>query len=122
MPEAQRLGRRPIDFACIARVALLNGPALVRRWLPDGRFRGREYEARNPTRVDHHSGSFRVNLTTGKWADFARGDKGGDLISLAAYLGGISQREAALALAAMFNLDPTGDRTSPDRSRRHDRA
>ena len=30
-------------------------------------------------------GSFKVNLDTGRWADFATGDKGGDLVALYAY-------------------------------------
>ena len=36
----------------------------------------------NPRRADRHLGSFQINVRTGKWADFATGDRGGDLISL----------------------------------------
>jgi len=39
-----------------------------------------------------------VNLLTGRWADFATGDKGGDPISLLAYLRSISQGDAARLL------------------------
>ena len=47
--------------------------------------------------------SFKVNLQTGQWADFTLADaRGGDPISLAAYLSGASQAEAARALAAHF--------------------
>jgi hypothetical protein len=35
---------------------------------------------------DQNPGSFSINVRTGRWADFATGDKGGDVISLAAYL------------------------------------
>ena len=63
---------------------------------------GREYTARNPRRADRRPGSFRVNVNTGKWADFAMGDAGGDVVSLAAYLSGTSQVEAARALADMM--------------------
>ena len=63
---------------------------------------GQEYEARNPTRSDRRPGSFKVNIRNGKWADFATGDKGGDVISLAAYLSGTDQAEAARALAGML--------------------
>jgi hypothetical protein len=77
-------------------------PLLLARWLPDGRRYGREYVARNPTRADRRAGSFKVNLATGCWADFATGEKGGDAISLAAYVFGLSQAEAARRLAAML--------------------
>ena len=93
-----------LDFGAINRAGLANLPALLKRWLPDGRLVGREYEARNPTRADRRPGSFRVNVGTGKWADFATGDKGGDVVSLAAYLSGSGQAEAARALADMLGL------------------
>jgi hypothetical protein len=44
----------------------------------------------------------RVNLRTGKWADFATGDRGGDPVSLAAFLFDLSQREAAQRLQEML--------------------
>lgn len=43
-------------------------------------------------------------MTSGKWADFATDDKGGDVISLAAYLAGTGQTEAALSLAKMVGV------------------
>ena len=94
-----------IDFAGINRAALAQLPALLRRWLPDGRLEGREYTSRNPTRADRRPGSFRVNITTGRWADFATGDKGGDVVSLAAYLGGLRQADAARRLANMLGME-----------------
>jgi hypothetical protein len=93
---------RRVDFERVNAVALARLPELLPRWLPDGRTNGREYVARNPTRDDHRPGSFRVNVQTGKWADFATGDRGGDVVSLAAYLGGLSQLEAARRLADML--------------------
>jgi hypothetical protein len=60
---------------------------------------GNEWVARNPTRNDHRLGSFKVNLRSGRWADFATGDCGGDLISLRAYLDGVRQSEAARRIA-----------------------
>ena len=100
--------RRRIDFAGINRAALGRLPDLLWRWLPDGRIDGREFVSRNPTRPDRRPGSFKINLTNGKWSDFATGDRGGDPVSLAAYLGGISQAEAARELAVMLGLDPDG--------------
>ncbi|MDZ5647154.1 hypothetical protein [Nitrospirillum sp. BR 11828] len=78
---------------------------LSRRWLPDGKRQGREWVALNPRRADRSPGSFRVNIINGRWADFATGDSGGDVVSLAAYLGGISQAEACAQLAAMLGID-----------------
>ena len=74
------------------------------RWLPGGRWNGSEYIALNPRRDDRHLGSFAVNLRSGRWGDFASGDKGGDVISLAAYLFGLRQGEAARRIAAMLGL------------------
>jgi hypothetical protein len=95
---------KPIDFARINSAALPVLPALLNRWLPHGRREGSEYVARNPTRADRRPGSFSVNLLTGKWADFATDDRGGDVISLAAYLSGKSQAEAARSLADMLGV------------------
>jgi len=45
-------------------------------------------------------------LRSGRWADFATDDKGGDVISLAAYLSGLSQAEAARELARALGIEP----------------
>ncbi len=97
-----------VDFEAINRAALSCLPALLRRWLPDGRLLGREYTARNPRRADRHPGSFRINIHSGTWADFATGDKGGDVVSLAAYLSGTGQAEAARSLADMLGVRHRG--------------
>jgi hypothetical protein len=97
-----------IDFDRINQAALAALPALCARWLTDGCRRGREWIARNPRRLDRNPGSFKVNLVTGRWADFAvteRGASGGDPVSLAAYLGAVSQVEAARAVARMLGLE-----------------
>jgi len=63
-----------------------------------------EYVALNPTRLDRHMGSFRINVRTGRWADFATGDRGGDVVSLAAYLSHLKQSGAAEKLACMLGI------------------
>jgi hypothetical protein len=78
----------------------------VLRWLPDGRREGTEWVCRNPTRDDRRRGSFKVNVATGKWGDFATGDRGADLVSLAAYLFTLSQAQAALKVADMIGVSP----------------
>jgi putative DNA primase/helicase len=92
------------SFAEVAQAALATAESLLRSWLPDGKREGQEWVARNPTRADRRPGSFGINIRTGKWADFATGDKGGDLISLRAYLDGTKQGEAAGAVAADLGL------------------
>jgi hypothetical protein len=77
---------------------------IVRRWLPDGRRCGDEWVVRNPKRPDRHIGSFKINLRTGLWGDFATGDVGGDLISLAAFLFNTNQTEAASSIAFMLGI------------------
>ena len=92
------------SFETVNQAALAALPSLLERWLPDGRRDGREYVARNPTRPDRRLGSFKVNLATGRWSDFATQDRGGDPVSLAAYLFGLTQGEAAARLADMLGL------------------
>ena len=94
-----------IDFEAINRAALAALPAILRRLLPEGRIIGGEWVARNPTRADRRPGSFKINLRTGRWADFATGDRGGDAVSLCAYVEGVSQAEAARRLARTLGLD-----------------
>lgn len=101
-----RPSSRRIAFRRIADAALVRAPEIVARWLPDGRREGAEWVARNPTRTDHRPGSFKVNLRTGRWADFSTGDTGGDLVALAALLfcGG-DMGEAARKIAEMCGVD-----------------
>jgi len=99
---------RRIDFAAVNAAALCELWPLVARWLPDGRREGREYVALNPRRHDRSLGSFKINLVTGRWADFAGDARGSDVISLAAYLFDISQIEAARRLARTFGMPIDG--------------
>lgn len=98
-----------IDFAAIN--ALLDPRTLVPQWLPNGKRSGsREWVAPNPTRNDQTAGSFSVNLSTGAWADFATGDKGGDLVSLYAYVFcGKDQGKAAAELQQSHGLNITAE-------------
>jgi hypothetical protein len=102
--DSQRLDR--VDFAAVNGAALAALPAVLGRLLPGGRRDGHEYVALNPRRSDRHLGSFRINLRTGKWADFATGDRGGDPVSLTAFIENKSQVEAARLLARMLGVLP----------------
>ena len=90
--------RERVDFAAVNARALCNLPALLERWLPGCQFQGAEYVVRNPLRDDRRLGSFKVNSRSGKWADFATGERGGDPIALAAYLFDLKPLEAARRL------------------------
>jgi hypothetical protein len=91
--------RGRIDFRQLAQAALMQSGEVAKHWLPGGKG-STHYMALNPRRNDHRAGSFTVNLRTGIWKDFATNDaKGGDLISLVAYLENCSQIEAARKLA-----------------------
>lgn len=93
-----------IDFVTIRTVALRNAIAVCNRILPGGSVVGNEYVVRNPKREDRKAGSFKVNLRSGRWSDFATGERGGDLIALVAWRYDISQSKAAKSLAVLLLL------------------
>jgi hypothetical protein len=97
---------RRIDFDAIRSAAQRNAHAICNRIIPGGREVAGEYVVRNPKRADRRPGSFKVSLRTGRWADFATGDKGGDLISLVAWLFDLNQVEAARRLASLLSMNP----------------
>jgi hypothetical protein len=102
-----------LDFANVNAAALGAFPAVLSRLLPGGRIDGREFLALNPRRNDNRLGSFKIRLSgprAGSWADFATSDKGGDPISLVAYLEGVSHGEAIRMLARMLGLEARGRR------------
>ncbi len=93
-----------VDFDEVRTASQRSVLAICHRVLPGGRVVGGEYEVRNPKRPDRSPGSFRVNLRTGRWADFATNDRGGDLIALVAWRFDVSQLEAACHLSALLSL------------------
>ena len=95
-----------IDFAKINHAALDAGLGnLLHHWLPDGQVRGGEFTAKNPRRADRRPGSFRINIESGRWCDFATGDRGGDVVSYIAYITNCSQVEAARRLADALGIE-----------------
>jgi hypothetical protein len=96
----------PARFRALQHASRPSLSRLVRDWLPNGRREGNEWVALNPRRADQSLGSFKVNLKTGLWADFATGNTGGDAVSLLAYLRGVSQGQAARLLARELRLSP----------------
>lgn len=104
-----------IDFKGLARDVLAVSDRVMERWLPEARLQGDEFVALNPTRVDRRPGSFQINRRSGKWHDFATGDGGSDLVSLVAYIDGVSQAEAAHRLQSLVGNAPRRQGASVDR-------
>lgn len=71
---------------------------------PEGKLQGDEYVPLNPIRDDRNPGSFRININTGQWIDYATGEKGTDLVSLYALINGIGQFDACKQLAERFGI------------------
>ena len=88
----------------VAAAALNSIDSVLANWCAGGKREGHEYVALNPNRSDSTSGSFKINLSTGAWADFAIDLRGGDLVALVAYLDGVSQFEAAKLLGAFLGI------------------
>lgn len=98
-----------IDFQALAQLALSQQADLLPRWFSAGRRSGREF-----TVGDIHNSpgdSLSINTVNGKWADFATGIRGTDLISLYAAIHGLAQVEAARDLAEQLGL-PLDQRSS----------
>ena len=108
--------RSPIDFASIAQAALSAADRLVPQWLPNGKREGHEWKVGS---LEGEAGSScSINLKTGAWADFAAGDKGGDLISLYAAVRGMKPGEAARELARDLGIEiPESPKRKPTRPR-----
>lgn len=91
------------DFTALNNAALYNSRSLLASWLPGGKFCGDEYVVRNPTRIDNTAGSFLINVSTGRWCDFATGERGSNFQSLYAYIFRASYVDAGNELARLFS-------------------
>jgi putative DNA primase/helicase len=107
MPQALATRRAPpVEIADVARAARPHMLELCRRWLPGGRLHGAEWTC--GSLAGEAGASCKVNVRTGRWADFATGQAGGDAVSLAAAVHRLSQREAAERLAGMLGAGGHG--------------
>lgn len=95
------------DFSRVAAASLASIETLLYDWFPNGERQGLEFC------IGSSSGeagqSLRIRLEGSKagcWSDFSRPDSeaGGDLISLYAYIHGITQGKACAALARQFGI------------------
>lgn len=97
----QRLTFAEVKAAASTRQCYLH---VLNHYAPGGKVLGREWSGLNPRRADRTAGSFKVNLDTGRWMDFATGDRGGDTIDLVAFLAGVSPGEALHIVAKMVGV------------------
>lgn len=96
---------KPADIKRVAAAALSSFDIVMSELgLDGGRRQGPEYLPLNPRRADAKPGSFCINCDSGAWSDFATGDKGGDLVSLAAYLWEEKQTDAAKRLGKLLGI------------------
>lgn len=88
------------DFQTTDEQALRYAEDVLAELIPDGELVGEEYTALNPTRDDAELGSFKFNVCTGLWSDFAAEDSGVGFISYTQYVCQLdSPAEAAWKLA-----------------------
>jgi predicted P-loop ATPase len=93
----------PIRFAELAAALLARATTLVPAWLPGGAQRGHEYVCGSLSGGQGSSCS--VNLSTGKWADFAADVAGNDLVGLYAAIHDLPMGKAAVQLAREEGLE-----------------
>lgn len=103
-PSVRR--RRRLDFAAINQAALARWPEVVARLLPAGRAWGDEWCVGSLRGEPGRSLKVRLRgQRVGAWCDFATGEKGGDPISLAAAVAGVSRVDAARQLGRMLGVE-----------------
>lgn len=105
-----------MNFDAVKKGALVNIEAVLQRWAPGGKRRGREYLCLNPRRADREIGSFSINLDTGAWGDFATDDKGGDVVSFVAHIDRTTQTEAAESLATFLGFNFESKASAPKKT------
>ena len=75
---------------------------ILKRLVGKGKIEGSDYVALNPRRSDKKAGSFRIDIASGKFHDFATGDRGGGIIDLAAFVYDCDLLTAAQKLQQLF--------------------
>lgn len=113
-----RCDRYRHDWASLNQTILAQYSTYLRQWIPGGQFEGCEYVLLNPRRCDRRLGSFKINWKTGRWTDFATGDRGETPLSLYAYLTGLPFQQAWLRLTE--EIKGSGYVSSPHHSPKGD--
>jgi hypothetical protein len=92
-----------LPFEPVRRAAVAILPTLLARWLPSGMARGKYWVSKRRKGDDFKS--LVVWIRVGKWVHFSQDQKGGDPISLYAYLFGLGQGDACRELAAELGIE-----------------
>ncbi len=100
-----------LDFDGLNRALLAKAREILPALLPNGKFRGHEYCCASILGGD--GDSFKVNIETGKWAEFSGDDRGHDLISLYAKINEISNGEAFRQLSEIYGFDDSPRQLPP---------
>ena len=90
------------NFTQIKQQYKENPIAVLQQLVGQGKIEGSDYVALNPRRNDSKLGSFRIDINTGRFHDFATGDRGGSVIDLAAFVYNCGIVEAAQRLESLF--------------------
>ena len=93
----------PIQFKALADALLPRAETLLPNWLPGGHRNGHEWTC--GSLAGEAGSSCSVNMVNGKWADFASGEQGTDLLSLYAAIHGLLMHKAAVRLAREQGLE-----------------
>ncbi len=102
-PPAASVNARSYSIRDIKdRLSASHIEALCRDWLPGGKRQGGWYLACAPWREDRNP-SLGVSFSTGRWQDFATGEKG-DMIDLSMKLFGDSLQDTLKGFAEMHGL------------------
>jgi hypothetical protein len=92
------------DRAKILGQARSHLPAIAKRLLPNGRVKGRYWQAQF-FREGEVPMNLSVDLVDGRWRDFHSAKKGSDLQSLISYIAKLDDLEAQLALKQMIGAE-----------------
>ena len=96
---------KKLDFEGLSQTLLYQVRSMLPEWLPGGRVMGNEYVCGDI--MGGPGNSMKVNITSGRWADFSTDQKGGDLISLYAAIHNLGNGDAFKKLNDMYGLAPT---------------
>ena len=75
---------------------------ILKRLVGNGKIEGGDYVTFNTKRKDGKLGSFRIDISSGKFHDFATGDRGGSILDLASFVYDCDLLTAAQKLQQLF--------------------
>jgi putative DNA primase/helicase len=116
------------NFKALKEAYKQNPLAVLKSLVPGGMVEGSDYIPLNPNRNDRKIGSFRINIATGRFNDFAiNGCSGGSIIDLVAFVYGCDIVTAADKLSKLLFLSSVSSEFSipedlPDKKRKIDTA